>query len=90
MRQTRYTREEVVRRGKALYEQQIRARVEGEHAGKFLAVDVETGDYEIDTDELTALRRAKRRNPEAALYLLRIGHRTAYRLGGPFRVRPAC
>jgi len=34
-----YTTEEVGHRGQMLYEQQIRDKVEAEHAGKFLVVD---------------------------------------------------
>ena len=53
---------------------------EQEH-GKFLVVDIETGDYELDADELQALKRAKAKKPEAVLYMLRLGYPTAYRLG---------
>ena len=49
----RYTPEEVAPRGEGLYEQHIRAQVEAENQGKFLVVDIETGAYEIDEDDLT-------------------------------------
>jgi hypothetical protein len=65
-----------------LYDQQIRSKVEASHKGKFLALDIETGAYEIDVNELTALKRAKAKNPDAALYILRVGYPTAYRVGG--------
>jgi hypothetical protein len=77
----RYTREEIVQRGQALYDQQIRAQVEASHKGKFLVLNIETGEYEMDDDELAALKRAKAKNPDAALYILRVGYSTAYRLG---------
>ena len=78
----RYTREEVELRCEAIYEQQIRPKVEPEHKGKFLVVDVETGQYEIDEDDLNATKRALAKRPGAVLYGLRIGYPTAYRLGG--------
>ena len=78
----RYSNNEIVRRGQALYEGRIRADLDPSWKGKFLVVDIETGDYEIDASEVDALRRAKARNPGAALYLLRVGYPTAYRLGG--------
>jgi hypothetical protein len=53
-----YTAEEVAARGEALYEQQIRAQVEATHQGEFVVVDIETGDYEIDPDDLVATKRA--------------------------------
>ena len=77
----RYTTEEIVRHGQELYDQQLRAQVTAGNTGKFLVLDIETGEYEIDVDERSALKRAKARRPNAPLYILRIGHPTAYRLG---------
>ena len=77
----RYASDEIVRRGQALYEEKIRPQVELTQKGKFLVLDIETSDYEIDVDELAAVKRAKAKNPNAALYILRVGHSTAYRLG---------
>ena len=79
-----YTAEEVAARGEALYEQQIRPHVEAAHKGKFVVVDIETGDYEIDEEDLAATKRALAKRPDAVLYGLRIGSPTAYRLGGRF------
>ena len=78
----RYASAEIVQRGQVLYDQQIRAHVEASHPGKFLVLDIETGDYEIDADDVAALQRAKARHPDAAFYILRVGTPTAYRLGG--------
>ena len=79
-----YTAEEVAARGEALYAQQIRAQVEATHQGEFVVVDIETGDYEMDPDDLVATQRALAKRPEAILYGLRVGAPTAYRLGGRF------
>ena len=76
-----YTKEEVARRGKAIYEREIRPRVEAEHCGQFLVVDILSGAYEIAEDDLTASDRALAKNPKAILYGLRIGSPAAYRLG---------
>lgn len=82
MSHSRYPSDEIIRRGQALYEQEIRTRVEEGNKGNFLALDIETGGYEIDVDELAAIRRAKAKNPGGALYIVRIGYPAAYRLGG--------
>ena len=86
MSHPRYTSDEIVHRGQVLSDQQIRRQVEASHKGKFLVLDIETGEYEIDADELAALKRAKAKNPDAALYILRVGYSTAYRVGGQGRV----
>jgi len=76
--------EEVESLGEAIYQQRIRDKVESQHKGKFLVVDVETGEYEIDEDDLKATQRALAKRPDAVLYGLRIGYPAAYRLGGGF------
>ena len=81
MARTDYTDDEVVRKGEALYEERIRPKVGADEQGKFLVVDIETGEFLLDKDELQALKRAKARNPDAVLYMLRVGYSTAYRLG---------
>ena len=86
MPHARYTNDEIARRGQALYDQHIRDEVAAGNDGKFVVVDIETGTYELDADELAALHRAKAKRPDAALYILRVGHSAAYRLGGPFSV----
>jgi hypothetical protein len=76
------TGDEVVRRGEEIYQQRIRPQVEAEHRGKFLVFDINTGDYEVDADDLIAAERLLARRPQAELYGLRIGYPTAYQLGG--------
>ena len=89
MQHPRYSSEEIVRRGQQLYDEHIRAEVEPEHTGKFLVVDIETGEYEIDRESLPAFQRALAKHPGAALFLVRIGYPTAVRLGGKFRSVPS-
>ena len=72
---------EIVQRGKVLYEQQIRAQVETGNLGKVLVINVDTGEYEIDSDHLTASDRAAARFPGAPLYAMRIGAPALGRLG---------
>ena len=70
-----YTPDEVAQRGEAMYERQIRARVEPEHQGQFVVIDIETGDYELDVDDLAATKRALAKRPCCALW-------TTHRLPG--------
>lgn len=73
--------EEIIKRGQSLYDQKIRAAVEPGNTGKYLIINVETGEYEMDVDDLAASVRARERFPHAPLFTLRVGHPTAYRLG---------
>lgn len=82
MRYTKYSPQEVESRGEAVYDQQIRAKVECGNRGKFVVIDIETGDFEIDRDDLAATKRLLQKRPDAVLYGVRIGYPTAYTLGG--------
>jgi len=80
-----YSKEEIVRRGKEWYEQEIRTKVEADHWGKILVIDIETGAYEIDDDHGAANRRARAKHPDAVLYGMRIGYPTLGKIGGGWR-----
>ncbi len=74
--------QEISERGKALY-QELRQRVETpENIGKEIVIDVESGDYEIATEGLTAGKRLRSRRPDAHLYGARIGYNAVYAIGG--------
>jgi hypothetical protein len=79
-----YDAAEVARRAHELYDRDLRAIVEPEHTGKFLLLDVDTGDYEIDTSELAAGHRAEAKRPGKARsrFLFRIGYPAAHKIGG--------
>ena len=78
----KYSPQEVEAKGEELYERHIRARVAPGNKGKFVVIDIETGEFEVDDDDLLATKRALEKRPEAVLYGLRIGYPTAYTLGG--------
>jgi hypothetical protein len=81
IRQPRYSKEEFAQRGKAIYEAQVRSQVEAGNHGKIVAIDIETGAFEIGDDSLTAAKQLLRRYPDAQIFGIRIGHRAVHRFG---------
>jgi hypothetical protein len=79
--QRRYSKEELAQRGKMLYEASIRQQVEAENEGKIVAIDIETGDFEVSDDTLVASDRLLERHPDAQTWFIRIGHRGVHRFG---------
>jgi hypothetical protein len=73
--------DDVARRGWDLYRRRIRHEVEPEHEGRFLVVDVNTGRYVVADDEVEALDQAREQMPTGTFYLVRVGRRTAHRIG---------
>jgi hypothetical protein len=75
-------REDVAERGDALYKSEVRPRIDedAEH-GKFVVIDVHSGAFEIDDDEMAAGDRLAARRPDARVWLTRVGSRYAYSFG---------
>jgi hypothetical protein len=82
IRQPRYSKEEFAQRGDEIYESQIRSQVEADRHGKIVAIDLETGDFEIDASEIAACARLEARHPDAQIWMVRIGSRHIRRFGG--------
>lgn len=81
--------EEIAGRGEELYERDIRQRVEAGNRGRFLVIDVQSGEFEIADDDLAATQRLIDRIPHAVPYGLRIGYPAAYRIGSHSALRGA-
>ena len=80
--QRRYSKKEFARRGDALYHSKVRPNLTDEDDGKFVALDIDTGEYEIHASELTSGDRLRKRLPEAQIWMVRVGSRYLHRFGG--------
>ena len=70
-------------KGEKIYAETIKPSINFEQEkGKFVVIDVNTGDYEIDKRDAAATRRLRDRRPEAVTYAVRVGRPTAYRMIG--------
>ena len=75
--------EEIERCGEDIYAQHIRDKMTAADKGKFVVIDVTTGDYEIANEDITAsLRMLEKGCSGENFYGIRVGHRAAYHLGG--------
>jgi peptide subunit release factor RF-3 len=81
VRQPRYSKEEFAQRGNTLYESQIRSQVEEGNHGKIVAIDIETGTFEVADNIVNATERLYARYPDAQPWVIRIGHRSVFRFG---------
>lgn len=73
--------EEFARRGDEIYDRHILPQLGPEDQGKVVAIDVQTGDYEVDADEIAAGDRLRARHPEALFWFRRVGSPYLYRFG---------
>ena len=65
-------------RGTAIYERDIRSLVEPREHGKFVVIDIYSGDYEVDVEDATATRRLLARRPDAMTWAVRVGYSAPY------------
>ena len=81
VRQPRYSKEEFARRGDEIYESQVRLKVEEGNHGRIVAIDLETGAFEIADSIVTASEHLLTRVPDAQTWFIRIGHQAVYHFG---------
>jgi hypothetical protein len=78
---SRRTPEELARLGAEVFDHRVRPTLQPEDENKFVAIDVGTGDFELDDDDYTAVTRLRSRRPQAEIWLGRVGAPAVYRMG---------
>lgn len=76
-----HSKEEFARRGDEIYDREISPRVRPADEGKFVVIDIGTGAYEVDQDELAASDRLLARRLNAQMWTRRVGFQCARRFG---------
>ena len=75
--------DETGRLGDEIYDRDIRSKVEADHHGKIVAIDVDSGGWAISDDLLTAARRLRKQYPDVIdVWSVRVGHRVIGSFGG--------
>ena len=87
LRQRRYRHEDLARLGNEIYEREILPRIEADHRGDYVVIDVESGNFEVDSEELAASDRLLARIPNAQVWLKRVGYPYVRRFGPRRRSR---
>ena len=84
---TTLSSDEIVQRGREIYEREIASQIGVGDQGRFLVIDVMTGEHAIADTDVAAAGQVRIKNPSAELYYVRIGSPVAYRLGGSLRLK---
>ena len=64
--------------GKRIYQDKVRPMLYEEPIGSFLAVDLDSEDWELDESLLKAARRLRERKPDADVFAIRVGFPAAF------------
>lgn len=77
-----YTALEIAERGRELYESRLKNELEPEQRGRYVVMDVVSGEYVVGDDYAELSREFHARRPDAPLYTKKIGYRAVGRIGG--------
>ena len=79
----RLSARKTARLGKEIYERKIRQRVEPDHIGEFIAIDVNSGCWALGVSTMDARDRLDELKPDAVDVLMeRIGYEAVGSIGG--------
>ncbi len=78
--QSRRSPAELARLGTEIIKDRIEPTLGPEDDYKFVAVDVDSADFEVDVDDYSAVMRLRGRRPDADMWLGRVGQPTAYQI----------
>ena len=82
MTQPALTPEQIADLGEKIYREKIRPLMTEADIGKFVHIDIHSGEYEIDDDDITGNFKLCERVPDGKIYTLRVGYSAAYFMGG--------
>jgi hypothetical protein len=72
----------VAERANRLYDEKLRADLEADSVGQFVAIEPESGDYFIADSLDGAVRSARAKHPSRLSHVVRVGHEAALHMGG--------
>jgi hypothetical protein len=76
-----YTKEEHARRGSEIYAREIAPKIEAANRGRIVAIDVDSGEFEVADQGFDAAQRLLSRHPGAQIWCVKIGYPAVHRFG---------
>ena len=76
---TTHSTEELDRLGWARYEE-IKKELEAKHHGKYIVIEVDSGDYFVGKTAEEAFQQAEKVHPDKAFCLIRVGYKAVHNL----------
>jgi len=79
---SRYSREEVIRLGNGIYESKVRPNLKPADIDRFVAIDIESGEWELGDTEMEAYDHLRERFPNGQTWLILAGRPYLHSFGG--------
>ena len=71
----------IAAQAKAVYESELKTRLEAEHNDEFVAIEPESRSYFLAVTFIDAALAAKKAHPDRKSFVIRIGHDAAFHIG---------
>ena len=72
----------VAERAKRIYDERLRAALEADEFGRFVAIEPDSGDHFLADTLDEAVQAARIRHPARPSHVVRVGHPAALHMGG--------
>ncbi|MCJ8280557.1 MAG: hypothetical protein MJK14_11800 [Rivularia sp. ALOHA_DT_140] len=76
-----YNKQEFARLGDEIYQRDIYPQLQSSSQGQIVAIDITTGGWEINDDEISACSRLEKRYPNAQIWIVKVGSGFVRRFG---------
>jgi hypothetical protein len=76
---------DIALRAEAIYQSQLKDRLERTHPSAFVAIEPDSGDYFLGQTLSEAISSARQAHPNRLCHALRVGHKTAIHFGTSLR-----
>lgn len=70
----------IAQKGEQIYQEKLKDKLETQHKGEYVAINVENEDYFLAESPDEALNKAKEKYPNAIFHLIRIGYSGVYKV----------
>lgn len=76
---------ELAKKGQDIYHTELKAKLEKDHQGEFVAIDVDSKKYFLGKDPIEANKKAKVKFPDKIFYMVKIGYPAVYTMSHHFK-----
>ena len=72
------THRELALKGRKIYREQLKDKLEAKHQGQFVAIEVDSKDYFGADTPLEAIDRGKEKHPQKLFHLMKVGSKATF------------
>jgi hypothetical protein len=75
------TPEQVAVKGERIYQEKLKTVLEPSEIGKFVAIEVESGDYFVGESIIDAIQQARAKYPDKLVHTIKVGYEGVFKMG---------